>query len=162
MPPQQAQMSRTEIVCTAQARTGIVGNPSDQFEGKTVSATLSNFQAQVRDLNGMQRLFLLLLLHSAAVAKVKLVPSERVVFVPNPELDPLEFSSLDTLSTQLRSKGYYGGIRLLKVSEMWAVVDQGREGSCLLQQWVVCRQSAGCSTSIAGTMAFDWRTRILP
>lgn len=42
-----------EIVCQAYARTGLLGNPSDQFEGKSIALCISNYYAEVgKDLEG--------------------------------------------------------------------------------------------------------------
>lgn len=58
----------------AYARIGFLGNPSDVYNGKTISISISNFWASVR-----------------------LVPSDRLVIMPHPVHDLVEFDSLNHL-----------------------------------------------------------------
>ena len=58
----------------AYARIGFLGNPSDVYNGKTISISISNFWASVR-----------------------LVPSDRLVIMPHPVYDLVEFDSLNHL-----------------------------------------------------------------
>lgn len=51
-----------------------------------------------------------------AMMQVKLATSEDLVFVPHPVHDPLTFKSLASLNAQTANDGFYGGLRLLKVS----------------------------------------------
>ncbi|GIX05610.1 MAG: hypothetical protein KatS3mg115_0013 [Candidatus Poribacteria bacterium] len=79
------------IFCTrAYARVGLMGNPSDGYFGKTLSATVTDFRAEVT-----------------------LWESPEITIVPHPIHDPLSFSSLEEVARRVRQEGYYGGIRLL-------------------------------------------------
>ncbi len=73
-------------------RIGLLGNPSDNFGGKTISTPFKNFQAEV-----------------------VLWPSEKLKFVPNRQ-DQEEYDSLEELSGAVKKIGYYGGIRLIKAA----------------------------------------------
>ena len=73
------------------ARIGLMGNPSDGFNGKTVSMLLGNFHATVT-----------------------LRESERLVLVRHPEHDATEFDSLTAYHRHASLNGYYGGLRLLQ------------------------------------------------
>jgi len=72
------------------ARVGLAGNPSDAFHGKTVSACIRNFYAEV-SIEG----------------------NSCIVINPNPAMDPLSFSSIDKLIEHSETFGYYGALRLL-------------------------------------------------
>ena len=72
------------------ARTGLMGNPSDGFFGKTLGVTVSNFWAEVT-----------------------LTASERIVLHPHPLYDPSEFGSLSDIFKIGSREGYMGGMRLL-------------------------------------------------
>lgn len=74
----------------ANARVGLIGNPSDGYFGKTISVAIRNFGAQVT-----------------------LWESPTVQIVPHPVHDPLEFDSLESLESVAVRDGYYGGQRLL-------------------------------------------------
>lgn len=75
-------------------RAGLVGNPSDGYHGKTISFLFRNFQAQVT-----------------------LWQSPELEILPNSR-DTSRFPSLHRLAEDVRSYGYYGGIRLLKATIM--------------------------------------------
>ncbi|GMH32203.1 hypothetical protein BSKO_00037 [Bryopsis sp. KO-2023] len=81
----------SEIVCRAHARSGLLGNPSDQYEGKTISIGVGNFYAEV-----------------------KVIPSEKLCFLSHPIHDRVEFDSMEALGSEIQQLGYYGGVRLLK------------------------------------------------
>ena len=72
------------------ARIGLMGNPSDGFYGKTISACITNFYA-----------------------KVTLTESQLLTIEPHKKFDPTEFPSLRDLESTSNRDGYYGGIRLL-------------------------------------------------
>ncbi len=72
------------------ARIGLMGNPSDGFYGKTISACISNFHA-----------------------RITLTESQRLKIEPHRWFDPMEFSSLRELEVISNRDGYYGGIRLI-------------------------------------------------
>lgn len=72
------------------ARAGLLGNPSDGYFGKTLSFAFSNFGVDLR-----------------------LTESSKMRFVPG-EVDDAMFDSPEQLVHDLRTFGYYGGIRMLK------------------------------------------------
>ena len=61
------------------ARIGLIGNPSDGFHGKTISLTISNFSAEVT-----------LEAHPLTESN-----PHKIVFIPHPSFDKLEFDSLE-------------------------------------------------------------------
>ena len=75
----------------AHARVGIMGNPSDGFNGKTVAATITNFWAEAW-----------------------IWPTDAVQLVPNPLYDVQRFTNLRQLSAVSTRKGYSGGMRLMQ------------------------------------------------
>ncbi|CAL1570848.1 unnamed protein product [Knipowitschia caucasica] len=81
------------ISCKSYARVGLMGNPSDGFNGKTIAMTISNFWAEVT-----------------------LTESQTLVLVPHPLNDPTEFGSLQDLFCISRKEGYLGGLRLLQAT----------------------------------------------
>uniref|UniRef100_A0A6Q2XCR0 Uncharacterized protein n=1 Tax=Esox lucius TaxID=8010 RepID=A0A6Q2XCR0_ESOLU len=81
------------ITCFSYARVGLMGNPSDGFNGKTIAMTISNFWAEVT-----------------------LVESQTLVLLPHPLNDPTEFGSLQDLYCISRKEGYLGGLRLLQAT----------------------------------------------
>ncbi|XP_076024005.1 glucuronokinase with putative uridyl pyrophosphorylase [Genypterus blacodes] len=81
------------ITCRSYARVGLMGNPSDGFNGKTIALSISNFWAEVT-----------------------LVESQTLALVPHPLNDPTEFGSLQDLFCISRKEGYLGGLRLLQAT----------------------------------------------
>ena len=81
------------IVKRANARVGIMGNPSDGFNGKTISLSIKNFWAEVT-----------------------IVESQHLLLVPNPLCDPTEFGGLQDLHDIYMREGYLGGLRLLQAT----------------------------------------------
>ncbi len=77
----------------ANARIGLVGNPSDGFHGKTISCLISNYWANVR-----------------------IWRSSKVYLVPNEVFDTNTFEDLKELNSQTQLLGYYGGIRLMRAT----------------------------------------------
>ncbi len=75
---------------TTYARAGLVGNPSDIFNGITISLLFDQFQTKVRLYE---------------TPKISIVPSER---------DLTCFDSLDELVQYRKQFGFYGGIRLIE------------------------------------------------
>jgi glucuronokinase len=76
---------------------GLLGNPSDGFEGKTVSFELENFGAEV-------------------IVR-ELYHSPTVVIHPHPVLDPSSFhGGIAELVRHTSLHGYYGGIRLVQAT----------------------------------------------
>ncbi len=76
----------------AYARAGLLGNPSDGYNGKTTSIIVKNFSA-----------------------RVKLTESKILKITPQQQ-DLNEFESLDDLSEKIALHGYYGGERLIKAA----------------------------------------------
>lgn len=72
------------------ARVGLMGNPSDGFGGKTISALLEDFYASMT-----------------------LWESPALEVIPHPHFDPFCFSSINDLARVAEDDGYYGGVRLL-------------------------------------------------
>ncbi|XP_069039138.1 glucuronokinase with putative uridyl pyrophosphorylase isoform X1 [Lepisosteus oculatus] len=81
------------ITSRSYARIGLMGNPSDGFNGKTIAMTIANFWAEVT-----------------------LTESQTLVLVPHPLNDPTEFGSLQDLYCISRKEGYLGGLRLLQAT----------------------------------------------
>uniref|UniRef100_A0A668VF86 Uncharacterized protein n=1 Tax=Oreochromis aureus TaxID=47969 RepID=A0A668VF86_OREAU len=81
------------ITCRSYARVGLMGNPSDGFNGKTIAMTIANFWAEAT-----------------------LLDSQTLVLVPHPLNDPTEFGSLQDLFCISRKEGYLGGLRLLQAT----------------------------------------------
>lgn len=81
------------ITCRSYARVGLMGNPSDGFNGKTIAMTIANFWAEVT-----------------------LMESQTLVLLPHPLNDPTEFGSLQDLFRISRKEGYLGGLRLLQAT----------------------------------------------
>ncbi len=77
---------------TAYARAGLVGNPSDGYFGKTISFVIRDF-----------------------AAKVSLYESPEVQVMPSMQ-DRSQYASIRDLAEDVKSNGYYGGIRLMKAS----------------------------------------------
>ncbi|TVR52852.1 MAG: GHMP kinase [Spirochaetaceae bacterium] len=71
-------------------RAAVIGNPSDGYFGKTIAFTFSNFQADVTLYQ---------------TPEIEILPARR---------DHSKFRSLGELADDVRTYGYYGGIRLLK------------------------------------------------
>ena len=84
------------VSSTCYARVGLIGNPSDGFNGKTLSFLLKNFKATVsiKALHG----------------------SSRVVIQPHPIFDSSSFGTFDTLVDNTKKNGYYGGVRLIQAA----------------------------------------------
>jgi glucuronokinase len=73
-------------------RAGLVGNPSDGYNGKTISFLFTNYRAEV-----------------------VLWESPELEILPNTR-DTSVFDSIEHLAGDVRLYGYYGGIRLLKAT----------------------------------------------
>ena len=71
-------------------RAAVIGNPSDGYYGKTIAFTFSNFQA---DITLYQ------------TPEIEILPARR---------DHSKFRNLAELADDVRTYGYYGGLRLLK------------------------------------------------
>jgi glucuronokinase len=76
----------------AYARAGLVGNPSDGYNGATISLSVRNFWAEV-------------VLYEWDSVDIVLAEGDRAVF-----------GSIHDLARDVRLHGYYGGIRLIKAT----------------------------------------------
>ena len=74
-------------------RVGVMGNPSDGFNGKTISLSIANFWAEVT-----------------------IVESPKLRLIPHPLNDPTEFGSMADLYGISTKEGYLGGLRLLQAT----------------------------------------------
>jgi len=74
------------------ARAGLIGNPSDGYNGKTITIIVKNFYAQVL-----------------------LYEWDRIEIIPGSS-DESDFQSIHELAQDVRLHGYYGGIRLIKAA----------------------------------------------
>ncbi|XP_011404331.1 PREDICTED: glucuronokinase 1-like [Amphimedon queenslandica] len=81
------------ITVRTYARVGLIGNPSDGFNGKTISLTIGDFWAEVT-----------------------IKPSTKLKLNLHPLNDPTEFGSLSDLYGISRREGYLGGLRLLQAT----------------------------------------------
>lgn len=112
------------------SRIGLLGNPSDGYQGKTISVSCANFWAEVHSpIREPQHWWLWLEVHGhvkqvksvqgcsahSRLLQVHLKAADTITFVPHPVHDLLEYSSLSQLTKQVTQQGYYGGIRLLMV-----------------------------------------------
>jgi glucuronokinase len=80
------------IRATSYPRTGLIGNPSDGYFGKTISFAFSNFRAEV------------MMYHSPELEIIGNIT------------DYTKFDSFQSLVADINTHGYYGGVRLLKAS----------------------------------------------
>ena len=71
-------------------RIAVIGNPSDGYFGKTIAATIDNFQAIV-----------------------EICESSNLRIIPSQIHDPQEFRNLSDLESTASRDGYYGGLRLI-------------------------------------------------
>lgn len=76
----------------AYARAGLLGNPSDGYNGKTISVIVRNFWAEV-------------VLYEWDTIEIVLAENDRA-----------RFSSVLDLARDVKLHGYYGGIRLIKAT----------------------------------------------
>ncbi|MGC9453129.1 MAG: mevalonate kinase family protein [Oceanipulchritudo sp.] len=76
----------------AHPRAGLIGNPSDGYNGKTIAFTFDAFKAEIELWESPE---------------LELLPSRR---------DHSVFRGLESLHDDVRHHGYYGGFRLLKAT----------------------------------------------
>src|SRR5260370_19808552 len=76
----------------AYARAGLLGNPSDGYNGKTISISVRNYWAEV-------------VLYEWDSVEIVLADDDRA-----------KFESVYELARDVRLHGYYGGIRLIKAT----------------------------------------------
>jgi len=99
--------SRGPITHRAYARAGLIGNPSDGYNGKTIAFSIKNF-----------------------CAEVTLTASEQIGFSAGPtDLD--RYPDLCAFHDSVSAHGYYGGIRLMKAT-VKRFVDYCRSASLTL------------------------------
>ncbi len=79
-----------EIKKKAYARAGLIGNPSDGYNGKTIALSVKNFSTEV-----------------------VMRQSEDIQFVAT-AMDESRYESIQALHRDISMHGYYGGIRLVK------------------------------------------------
>lgn len=117
------------ITSRVYARIGLLGNPSDGFEGACISVSIKNFWAQVTmqkshlasiaaercSLAVPPALGCTLFQHTISPLQVTLTPAPAISFQPNPACDPTAFEGPDALVAHLRGCGFYGGVRLMQV-----------------------------------------------
>lgn len=80
------------ILNSSHARAGLLGNPSDGYNGKTIALSLRNFVTTVE-------------LRESAVLEIDLAAYDRA-----------NFRSVHDLLRDVQMHGYYGGIRLIKAT----------------------------------------------
>ena len=76
----------------AYARAGLLGNPSDGYNGKTISISVRNFWAEA-------------VLYEWDTLEIVLAEDDRA-----------RFSTISDLAKDVERHGYYGGIRLVKAT----------------------------------------------
>jgi len=81
------------LECEVFARTGLLGNPSDGYFGKTIACLVGNFKA-----------------------RVAFTESASLRLEAHPRFDPLEFQSIAELASVFGDQGYYGGQRLVQAT----------------------------------------------
>lgn len=74
------------------ARAGLLGNPSDGYNGKTISVSVRNYWSEV-------------VLYEWDTVEIVLSQNDRA-----------RFRSIDDLANDVKLHGYYGGIRLIKAT----------------------------------------------
>jgi glucuronokinase len=74
------------------ARIGLLGNPSDGYNGRVLALSLSNFWADV---------------------VITPSPTNKITFELNPDGDPTQFTDLASFESHIDGHGYNGGVRLL-------------------------------------------------
>ena len=91
----------------AYARAGLLGNPSDGYNGKTISISVRNYWAEV-------------VLYEWDSVEIVLADDDRA-----------RFDSIHELARDVRLHGYYGGIRLIKATIKRFVDHCGAHGIAL-------------------------------
>ena len=80
------------INTSAYSRAGLIGNPSDGYHGKTISLIVKNFNANI-------------ILYESP--EIHIISNQR---------DQSNFKSIEALIDDVKSSGYYGGVRLIKAT----------------------------------------------
>lgn len=118
------------IVITTPARIGIIGNPSDGFNGKTISLTIKNYQARVW-LNPNS------------------TKSKTIQIIPHSEYDPNCFVSFEHCVDLAERDGYcLGGLRILQATITRFYKNLRKYGSAADMQ---CLENTGGFTLIYDT-----------
>ena len=117
-------MAATAISATVFARCGMMGNPSDGFEGKTISFLIKNF---------------------GATCTLEPNDGPEVEVVANPQFDKTSHSSMEGLFEHTGINGYYGGLRLLQATLRTFF-------SCLKNKGLEAKQSKGFKLSYDTTI----------
>jgi glucuronokinase len=106
----QEKLASLPIIVTEQcsARIGLMGNPSDGFNGKTLSFLIKNFNATVTIKEND--------LGNDTASSSSSIRRRQVTIIPHPILDPSSFVTIDQLQLHTIYKGYYGGVRLLQAT----------------------------------------------
>lgn len=93
-------------------RVGLMGNPSDGFNGKTIAMSISNFWAEVTLVESQTLVTTNSLAEPASKMNISLKKKSYVtvfltaqVLVPHPLNDPTEFGSLQDLFCISRKEG---------------------------------------------------------
>ncbi|GIL66201.1 hypothetical protein Vafri_19795 [Volvox africanus] len=90
--PGLSSRAMQRIVHRTFARSGLFGNPSDQYGGRTIAFSLENFYAEVTLTSS---------------------ESSAIRIQPHPVYDSTEYASLQELVARTSTEGLYGGVRLL-------------------------------------------------
>ena len=90
----------------AYSRAGLIGNPSDGYNGKTISLIVRNFCAEV-------------VLYEWDSLDIVLAENDRA-----------RFASIHDLARDVKLHGYYGGIRLVKARPGGASAPESRNRRC--------------------------------
>lgn len=91
--PHHGQQPIRSVCRRSWARVGLMGNPSDQLNGKSVALTVRNFGAEVTCFE-----------------------SEQVRLMAHPLYDPCVFGNLRDLLVVSKNEGYMGGLRLIQAT----------------------------------------------
>jgi len=106
----RCERNQSSFVGRTYARAGLIGNPSDGFEGRTISIPVRNFEAVVT-------------LTPNSMIETKEEDSDcqkvdlSISFIPHPIFDRVTSPpSLGSLVCDLNENGYDGGVRLLQAT----------------------------------------------
>lgn len=91
--PKSGISDNGRMLCRTYARVGVLGNPSDGFNGKTISLSIKNFWAEV-----------------------SIEESDKIVLIRHPLNDPTTFGSLADLHSVSVHEQYMGGLRLMQAT----------------------------------------------
>lgn len=105
------------LICVVSGRVGIMGNPSDGFNGKTIAMSISNFWAEVTLVESQT----LVSAHTFTHTNVFFFLCDKVtclwqILVPHPLNDPTEFGSLQDLFCISRKEGCVSALSASRIS----------------------------------------------